>query len=213
MKLFDYEAFVFDLDGTLIDSGRFHAQAFADAVFEQSGYRLTISEHHEFFASHSSRFTRVLNERHGLSLDPGQVLARKRARVRETFTAELFCGAREFLELWFQKKPMALATNSPLSFVRPALEASNTLQYFNRIITADDVTRRKPDPEIIEKAVQALGTAPKKTLVFEDQLMGIEAARSAGTHVIAVDNGQPVFYPVDIAVYNWNELLKLSELR
>ena len=70
MKLWDYEAFILDLDGTLIDSGKYHARAFADAVLEHSGYALTPSEHHEFFGSHSKWFARTLNERYGLALDP-----------------------------------------------------------------------------------------------------------------------------------------------
>jgi len=211
MKLWDYDAFIFDLDGTLIDSGKYHAQAFADAVLAQGGYSLKPHEHHEFFGKHSTWFAETLNERYGLTLDPPKVLAHKRERVQEIFVAELFDGAREFLQLWEGKKPMALATNSPLSFVQPALEEAGVMPFFDSIITADDVTRRKPDPEIIEVTTQRLQVDPLNTLVFEDQLIGIESARKAGAKVIAVDNGQPVQYPVDVAVHTWGELLKLSE--
>ncbi len=211
MKFGDYEAFILDLDGTLIDSGKYHAQAFADAVLAQSGYSLKPSEHHEFFATHSTWFAQSLNERYGLSLNPEQVLAYKRERVQEIFVAELFEGAREFLERWYGKKPMALATNSPMKFVRPALEEADILKYFDCITTASDVTHRKPNPEIIEISVQKLQVDPLQTLVFEDQLIGIEAARSAGAQVVGIDNGQPVDYPADVAVYTWPELLKLSE--
>ncbi|VGO18499.1 HAD family hydrolase [Pontiella sulfatireligans] len=213
MKLWNYEAFVLDLDGTLIDSGKYHARAFADAVQEQSGYMLTADEHHEFFAMHSTWFSTVLNKRHGLSLKPESVLAQKRKRVEEIFVAELFSGARDFLERWYGKKPMALATNSPLSFVQSALKKADVMKYFECITTADDVVNRKPDPEVVEVSIQRLQADPLNTLVFEDQLIGIEAARAAGAKVIAVDNGQPVNYPVDVAVYNWSELLKLSEMR
>jgi len=212
MKLWDYEAFILDLDGTLIDSGKYHAQAFADAVLLQSGYTLKPDEHHEFFGKHSTWFAETLNERYGLMLDPQMVLSHKRERVQEIFVAELFAGAREFLEQWYGKKPMALATNSPLDFVQPALEEVNVFKFFSCITTANDVTRRKPDPEIVEVTVQRLQVDPLKTLVFEDQLIGIEAARSAGTKVVAVDNGQPVNYPVDVAVHTWQDLLKLSEI-
>jgi HAD superfamily hydrolase (TIGR01509 family) len=212
MDLRAFDAFIMDLDGTLIDSGKYHAKAFADAVFVQSGYVLSPSEHHEFFASHSRRFARVLNERHDLSLDPDRVLEQKRLRVGETFVAELFDGAREFLEFWFSQKPMALASNSPLSFVRPALEEADILRYFDCITTADDVKHRKPDPEIIEITVQRLQADPLKTLVFEDQLIGVEAARSAGAKVIAIDNGQPIDYPPDVAVHTWRSLLGFSEM-
>lgn len=201
MRLWDYEAFIFDLDGTLIDSGKYHSQAFADAVFEESGHRLNSSEHHEFFGSHSLRFSEELNQRYGLSLDPERVLEKKRKRVEQIFKAELFPGARKFLEHWFGKRKMALATNSPQSFVRPALEAADMIKYFECITTADDVVYRKPHPEIVETTIQRLEATPQTSLIFEDQLIGIEAARSAGANVIAVDNGQPVMYPVDVAVH------------
>jgi HAD superfamily hydrolase (TIGR01509 family) len=211
MKLWDYEAFIMDLDGTLIDSGKYHAQAFADAVLEHSGYQLKPHEHHEFFSKHSTWFAENLNERYDLSLDPQKVLKQKRRRVREIFEAELFSGAREFLETWHGRTPMALATNSPVDFVLPALEEAGVLKYFDCVTTADDVTHRKPDPEIIEVTVQKLQVDPLNTLVFEDQLIGIEAARAAGAKVVAIDNGQPVNYPVDVAVHSWGDLLKLSE--
>jgi putative hydrolase of the HAD superfamily len=212
MKLWDFDAFIFDLDGTLIDSGKYHARAFADAVLEQSGYQLTPNEHHEFFGSHSLHFSEVLNTRYGLTLDPKTVLDRKRQRVKEVFVVEFFEGAREFLEIWHGRKPMALATNSPHNFVLAALEEAAVLNYFNCITTSDEVTHRKPDPEIIEVTVQKLQVDPLKTLVFEDQLIGIAAARAAGAHVVAIDNGQPVMYPVDVAVHSWSTLLKLSEM-
>ncbi|VGO14131.1 Fructose-1-phosphate phosphatase YqaB [Pontiella desulfatans] len=213
MKLWDYDAFILDLDGTLIDSGKYHAQAFSDAVLAHSGYSLKPDEHHEFFGKHSTWYAETLNERYGLSLDPAKVLEYKRGRVQEIFRAELFSGAREFLELWHRKKPMALATNSPFSFVKPALEEADVLKFFDCITTGSDVVNRKPDPEIIEVTAQKLRVDPLKTLVFEDQLIGIEAARAAGARVVAVDNNQPVNYPVDVAVHTWRELLKLSEMQ
>ncbi len=212
MKLWDYDAFILDLDGTLIDSGKYHAQAFADAVLGLSGYTLKPHEHHEFFSKHSTWFAEDLNERYGLKLDPQKVLKHKRERVQEIFEAELFEGAREFLELWYGRKPMALATNSPIEFVKPALEEADVWHFFECITTASDVKKRKPDPEIITVTVEKLQVEPANTLVFEDQLIGIKAARAAGARVVAVDNGQPVNYPVDVAVHSWGELLKLSEL-
>ena len=212
MKLWDFEAFILDLDGALIDSGKYHTQAFADAVLEHSGYALTPDEHHEFFGSHSTWFSRTLNERYGLGLDPETVLESKRSRMREIFMVELFAGVREFLAFWHGKRPMALATNSPMSFVRSSLEEAGMMKYFECIITSDDVTHRKPDPEMIELAIQKLRVDPIWTLVFEDQMIGVEAARMAGAQVVAVDNGQPVEFPVDIPVHTWPELLKFSEM-
>jgi HAD superfamily hydrolase (TIGR01509 family) len=213
MKLWDYEAFILDLDGTLIDSGKYHAQAFADAVLEHSGYVLTAAEHHEFFGSHSTWFSRTLNERYGLGLDPENVLESKRVRMREIFMVELYEGVHEFLSFWHGKRPMALATNSPRSFVQPSLVEADLTRYFDCIVTSDDVNHRKPDPEMIEFAFQNLCVDPLRALVFEDQMIGIEAARTAGVQVVAVDNGQPVEFPVDVPVHTWAELLRFSEMR
>lgn len=207
MNLGNFDAFILDLDGTLIDSGKYHARAFADAVLELGGYRLAPDEHHEFFASHSKPFARVLNERHGLRLDPENVLEHKRRRMKEIFRVDLFEGARDFLEKWKGVKPMGLATNSPASFATPALEEADLAVFFDSVATADDVVRRKPDPEIIELSTQRLRVDPRNTLVFDDQLIGIESARAAGAHVVAVDNGQPVDFPADIPVLSWKELL------
>ena len=211
MKLQAYDAFIFDLDGTVIDSENYHARAFADAVLSQSGYRITPDEHREFFSKHSTWFAEELNQRHGLAMKPDEVLAHKRRRVLEIFEAKPFAGARAFLELWMGRKPLALATNSPLSFVGPALEEANLIKYFDVITTADEVTHRKPDPEIVERTIQKMGADPLNTLVFEDQLIGIQAAREAGACVVAVDNGQSVDYPVDIAVHTWDELMTFSK--
>ena len=208
MKLEEYDAFILDLDGTLIDSGKYHARAFADAVLEQGGYELTSAEHDEFFATHSTLFAETLNQRYGLTLDPEQVLARKRERMREIFRLELFDGVQDFLEQWHEKKPMALSTNSPASFVYPALESSGIGRYFDSIATADDVKKRKPDPELVESTLQRLEVSPARALVFEDQLIGIEAAQAAGAAVLAVDNGQRVVFPDNIQVVTWKELLK-----
>jgi HAD superfamily hydrolase (TIGR01509 family) len=209
MNLSDFDAFVFDLDGTLIDSGKYHARAFADAVLEQSGYTLTPDEHHEFFASHSMPFSLVLNARHGLRLVPEKVLEHKRIRMKEIFTTELFDGARDFLEKWKGVKPMGLATNSPSSFVDPALEKAGLMGFFDTVTTADDVAHRKPDPEMIQIAIQKLQADPLNTLVFEDQLMGLDAALGAGAQVVAVDNGQRVVFPEAIPVLTWKALLEL----
>ena len=208
MKLEAFAAFILDLDGTLIDSGKYHMLAFSDAVLQQSGYRLTPDERHEFFASHSKPFARVLNARHGLQLVPERVLERKRVRMKEIFRIDLFEGAREFLEKWRGIKPMGLATNSPLSFVRPVLEEAGLARFFDAVTTSDEVVKRKPDPEMVEITTQKLEIDPAKVLVFEDQLMGITAALDAGAQVVAVDNGQRVAFPESVPVMTWKELLK-----
>lgn len=211
MRLDGFDAFIFDLDGTLIDSAKYHARAFADTVIALSGYVLTPVEYLELFASHSVRFALVLNERHGLGLDADEVLYKKRHRMTEIFQAEVFPGAKEFLQCWHSRMRMALASNSPQMFVEPALEMAGLRDFFDGVITVDDVTNRKPDPEMFQVAMQKMGVDPQHTLVFEDQLVGIEAARRAGTQVIAINNNQPVVFPTDVPVKTWSQLVEETE--
>lgn len=208
MRLDAFDAFVFDLDGTLIDSGKYHTQAFADAVLAHSGHILTTAERNEFFASHSARFARELNTRHGLGLDPTAVQHYKRRRMEEIFRPEPFPGAPEFVRRWRGRKRLALASNSPSAFVLPALEALGLHDDFECITTADEVVHRKPAPEMFTLTMRRLSIAPARTLVFEDQLIGVAAARAAGAYVIAIDNGQPVDFPAEVPVTTWSALLE-----
>lgn len=199
------EAFVFDLDGTLIDSEKYHAEGFALAVEALSGYRLTPAERREFFESHTGTFTPVLSERHGLDLDVVRVLEYKRAHVRKHFRTEVFPDAADFIAKWRSRKRLALASNSPRHFVRHALEEAGLTDCFETVCTADDVTHRKPDPEMYRLALRRLDLPPKAVLVFEDSPAGVTAAQNAGCAVVMVDNGAG--RTVDgVPQYSWKEL-------
>jgi len=203
-----YEAFVFDLDGTVIDSEKYHADGFAQAIEAVSGYRLTSAERREFFEAHTSTFTPVLSERHGLDLDPLEVLEHKRAHVREYFKADLFPNVLGFIEKWCGEKRMALASNSPLHFVKDVLEEAKIGDYFEVICTANDVTHRKPDPEMYLLTLRRLNLAPAAILVFEDSPPGVKAAQGAGCPVLMIENGSGRSV-AGVEKYTWKELLVL----
>lgn len=206
--LIQYKAFIFDLDGTLIDSEKYHADGFAQAVEALSGYRLTPAERREFFEAHTDTFTPVLCARHGLTLDPNAVLEQKRAHVREHFKTELFPGVTAFIEKWRGRKRMALASNSPLHFVRGALDAAGLADCFEAVCTADDVAHRKPDPEMYLLTLRRLNLPAPDMLVFEDSPAGVSAARAAGCRVLMIDNGAGRSV-AGVPQYTWKELLKL----
>lgn len=208
MDLHQTDAFVFDLDGTLIDSEKYHADGFAWAVEALSGYRITEAERREFFESHTRVFTPVLSARHGLNLNPAEVLEYKRAHVRDHFKTEVFPEALAFIEKWSGRKRMALASNSPACFVARALQEAGIEDRFETICTADDVTHRKPDPEMVRLTLSRMGLAPDAVLVFEDSPAGVKAARAAGCPVWLVlnDSGRRID---GVFTVTWKELLDL----
>ena len=202
------KAFIFDLDGTLIDSEKYHADGFAFAVEAASGYKITAQERREFFESHTTRYTPVLAARHGLALDVDDVLAKKREYVKTNFKTETFPDALEFVGKWRGKKRMALASNSPLKFVANALEDIGLSNAFETVCTADDVTHRKPEPEMYLLTLRRMNLAPSEVFVFEDSPAGVTAAQSAGCPVVMVENGAG--RAVDgVKKYLWKELSQL----
>jgi HAD superfamily hydrolase (TIGR01509 family) len=201
----DYKAFIFDLDGTLINSEKYHADGFAHAVEVLSGYRLTPEERREFFEAHTNLFAPVLAKRHGLKLDPAEVLKHKRIHVEQHFQVEVFNGVDAFIQKWRGRMDMALASNSPRSFVKQALVQARLIDLFKSVVTADDVTHRKPDPEMYNLTLKNIGLQPEDVLIFEDSPAGVSAAQAAGCAVIMIENGTGRM--VDgVPRYTWKEL-------
>jgi HAD superfamily hydrolase (TIGR01509 family) len=201
----EYKAFIFDLDGTLINSEKYHADGFAHAVETLSGYRLTPTERREFFDAHTNVFTPVLAARHGITLDPAEVLNRKREHVNRNFKAEILPGVEAFIERWRKQMRMALASNSPRCFVKQALVEAQLIDVFESVVTADDVTRRKPDPEMYELTLKNMRLSPDDVIVFEDSPSGVAAAQAAGCAVVMIENGAGRFVE-GVPRYTWKEL-------
>lgn len=203
-----FKAFIFDLDGTLIDSEKYHVDGFAQAVEAVCGYQLTESERREFFEGHTSTFAPVLAGRHGLDLDPLEVLKRKKAHMQKHFRTDVFPQAIPFIKKWRGKKRLALASNSRKQFVKNALVEARMIDLFEVVCTADDVTHRKPDPELYLLTLEQLGLSPAEVLVFEDSPSGVTSAQRAGCPVVLVDNGSGRSVE-DVEKMTWKDLTQL----
>jgi HAD superfamily hydrolase (TIGR01509 family) len=210
ITLAGYQGFIFDLDGTLIDSEKYHLRAFALAMRELAGYELTPADGIEFIGRTSSWLAARLAERHGLRLDAQAVAARRLELLDREFRAELYPGAGEFVRAQAARLPLAVASNSPRQFVLRALAECGLRDCFAVVTAADDVQRRKPDPEMVLLTLARLGTPAARTLVLEDTVLGVEAAQQAGCPVVLVDNGmagRDGTVPAGVPVVRWPELL------
>jgi HAD superfamily hydrolase (TIGR01509 family) len=107
--------------------------------------------------------------------------------VFQTGKVPLKEGVIELLDyLDEQNIPRMVASSNVRPAIELLLEGAGIRERFVGIVSAEDVTRAKPDPEIFKKAQKSLGTDPEKTLIFEDSFHGVTAAHAAGIPVIMV---------------------------
>ena len=103
---------------------------------------------------------------------------------------------------------MALATGASREKLEFILKKFQIKQFFDAIITADDVENGKPDPEVFLKAAQKLGVDPENCIVMEDASNGAEAAKAAGMACIAITStrGKNQLQKADLVVNSYQEL-------
>ncbi len=194
------KAIVFDLDGVLVDSRDMHYEALNEALAKVAGKDFVISrgEHETTYdgLSTQQKLELLVTEK---KLDPE--LKRKIFDLKQEGTIERFKTMinkpdpemRETLQQWKRRGfPIGVASNCIRSSVMALLEALGILDQVDVIFSNEDVSKPKPDPEIYLKAAAAFGVTPQETLVIEDSLRGIRAARAAGARVYVVDSPRDV---------------------
>ena len=184
--------FLFDLDGTLVDSERETAEAMARALLRGQGIAIEQYDR-DFIVGRSwlAIYDSLRARYPQLAWSRAETIAQT-AMLRDEVFAELgitvLPGARAVLE-WTQRFPRALVTGSSRVEVTQVLPRIGPQASFPVIVAAEDVTRSKPAPDGYLSALAQLGLAPETCLVIEDSEAGIAAGREAGCLVLAVRAG------------------------
>jgi beta-phosphoglucomutase len=198
---------LWDLDGTLVDSEQYHWLAWRDTMASE-GVQLT---HEQFLKTFGLRNDAIVPqwipntppERIDQITDAKEQLYRR--LVREG-GLEPLPGVRHWTEHlaqdgWCQ----AIASSAPRENVDVVLAVVGLAHCFQAVVSAEDVTLGKPDPQVFLTAAARLRSAPSRSVVVEDARAGIEAARRAGMPSIGVSrNGTPL--PADLAVSSLADL-------
>lgn len=188
MTDFSQRAFIFDMDGTLVDNMHVHTDAWGRLLAE-NGMEF---DPREFLVRTAGKTNReILPMVFGPISDERieQLASRKEEIYREMFLPirKPHDGVREFLE---ESRRLgiktAVATASRPRNVSFILDDLDLRRLFDAVVTADDVSRGKPDPEIFLKSAELVGVEPRNCIVFEDAIGGFEAARRAGMPAIGI---------------------------
>ena len=185
----DYAGYIFDLDGTLIDSMPAHYHAWLEAL-RAAGYAGEFSE--DFFYSlggvPTAKIVEIVNRQHGTALDPAVV-----AHAKEELYLGLLPGiARLEPVVDFARtrsaggRPVSIASGGARRIVDAALRAAGLRELFPIIVTPEDVTHGKPSPEMFLCAARRMGVEPSDCLVLEDAEPGRQAAEAAGMDYVIV---------------------------
>jgi len=183
-------AVIFDMDGVIIDSEPRHEQAFLE-VMRKIGYG---DNHGLQFADYVGRSDQELWVDFIKKNQPPQtleeLLAMKRERVVEILRRErpVFPGLPELVHQLTRHYRLALASGSERVIVDEVLSLTKLRSFFSAVVTASDVERGKPAPDIFLRAAELIGTAPEACWVIEDSKPGVAAGLAAGMCVVAITN-------------------------
>jgi beta-phosphoglucomutase len=187
-----FEAAIFDWDGTLADTRQVIVASFQKAL-RDVGCNVDAEFIERRIGIGASETFREMLRASKMSFDEALVASLVEKKVQTEIDmgsqVRLFEGATTLLESLSGKVKLALASMSNRDFVDHMLNAMNIQEFFEVVLTADEVQKSKPDPEIFLKCALKLESKPEKCVVVEDSIFGVEAAKAAKMGCVAVLTG------------------------
>jgi HAD superfamily hydrolase (TIGR01509 family) len=178
----DFGGYIFDCDGTLADSMVVHHRAWLAALRLHGA---TFEFHWELFTSRAGmslpKTVEALNEQFVMTMDPEAVTAAQRAEYERFLpTVRPIAPVVELARRVASSAAVSVASGGERKIVLRTLELIGLGDTFSVVVTAEDVQRGKPAPDMFLLAAERMGVPPADCVVFEDSVLGLEAARRAG---------------------------------
>jgi beta-phosphoglucomutase family hydrolase len=181
-----FKAYLFDCDGTIVNSMPLHYVAWKKALGEW-GATFPEDVFYSWGGMPTVQIVETLSEQQGLKMPAEQVAHRKELLYYEMLHE--LQAVPEVLEQIVNNHgriPFAVVSGGTRDSVTRSLNALGILDRFDTLVCAEDYTKSKPDPEPFLVAAERLGVAPKDCLVFEDTEMGIQSATAAGMQSVKI---------------------------
>ncbi len=183
-------AFLFDMNGTMINDMHFHEKAWFDVLNEDLQANMTMAEvKSHMYGKNEELFERVFGKQRYNVEEVAAYSLKKEKKYQEAFLPhlQLIKGLTGFLEkATAHQITMGIGTAASPFNVNYVLDHLPIQPYFDAIITADDVSVSKPNPEVFLQCADKLGIAYENCIVFEDAPKGVEAARNAGMKAVVI---------------------------
>ncbi len=194
---------IFDLDGVLVDTARFHYLAWKRLAREWFDMDFTVEDNERFKGVNRVRCMEILCEMAGVTLTPDAFERGMDLKngwyvgmVEAMTPGDVLPGAREYVES-VRARGVLCAIGSASKNARLVLQRTGIAGLFDAVSDGTVVTRAKPDPEVFLHAARLLGLAPAECIVFEDAQAGIDAAKAGGMRCCAIGRAE------DLAGYDW----------
>lgn len=196
------KSLIFDFDGVIANTEPVHYAAFRD-VLREKGYNFSKDEYYSHYLAYDDKtlFIKYYESRDKLlSYDElHKILSRKSDLYNNLINHEIstFPGVAGFLEKIRRRYRIAIGSGALRQEILEALKILKFEDYFELIVSANEVEKCKPDPEVYNMVLERLNTdkdeliLPGECLVIEDSIYGIKAAKSAGMKCVAITNTYP----------------------
>jgi len=203
--------FIFDLDGVIVDTAKYHYLAWRNLA-EELGFEFTKEQNELFKGVSRKRCLEIL-------LDIGRVEATQEQfdrwmieknvdylkYIEKMDASEILPDVPRVLD-FLKERQIPIALGSASKNARPILEKVGLLHYFDGIVDGNNVTKAKPDPEVFLIAAEQLGVRSENCVVFEDAVAGVQAANTAKMLSIGIGDSTVL----SEATYNFKDFTEMN---
>jgi HAD superfamily hydrolase (TIGR01509 family) len=210
-------AFIFDMDGVIIDSEPIHFDVDIKTM-NYLGTNISKEELEKYVGMTNPEMWSLIKHEYNVLQSVSEIIDYQlttKINIIKSIYLEPIEGIREILfELKKHNIPIGLASSSPRKFIEEVLSKFNITEYFDCIVSGEEVNKGKPAPDVYLEAANILGVDPKYCYVLEDSKNGVAAAKAAGMKCIGFINQNSGNQDLSKADYiiNWIKEIDIKEI-